>query len=147
MKNFLNILFLLLCLVCILTSGCGKKRFAGVVPAEGTVTYNGEPLDDAKVMCYAVQERADNVPVVAATDQNGRFVLRTNGEVNGAFPGSYKVVVSKSKIIGYDKNGETGEDIAIYDLAIPQKYSQSGTTDLLITIPPKGDKNLVITLE
>jgi len=146
MKN-LNTLFLVVCFVCLLTIGCGKKsRFPGVVSAEGTITYNGAALDDAKLLFYPTEVKQDNVVTVSQSDSNGRFVLRINGEVDGTYPGTYKVVVVKSKMTGYKKD-EEGNDIPQYALATPQKYSTEHSTPLEVTIPPKGDKNIEIKLD
>jgi hypothetical protein len=95
-------------------------------------------LDDAKLLCYPTEERADNAVTVSQTDESGRFVLRTNGEVDGAYPGTYKVVVVKSKVTGTRKDPETGDDLPVYGLATPQKYSLQNTTDLVITVPPNA---------
>ena len=146
MKN-INTLFLVICFVCFLTIGCGKaNRFPGVVPAEGTITYNGAALDDAKLLFYPTETRQDNVVTVSQSDSSGHFVLLTNGEVAGAYPGTYKVVVVKSKVTGHRKD-EEGNDVPIYTLATPQKYSTEHSTTLEITVPPKGDKNIAINLE
>ena len=148
--NVMKKLYRLLIFVCflgVLSSGCGKGRFAGVVPAEGIVMYNGSPLSDAKVLFYPEVIREDNVMPVSITDQNGRFVLLTHGEARGAFPGSYKVVIIKHKIVGYQPHEETGEDMPVYGLATPDKYAQESTTDLVVTIPERGSRELNITLE
>ena len=144
MRKFLSA-GICVCLVCILIGGCGQNRFPGVVPAEGIIMLSGEPLDGANVIFYPEEVRADHVVVVSQTDQDGRFVLRTHGEVNGAYPGSYKVVVSKSRFVGYiNNNPENGRE---YALVTPIKYSQQSTTDLVITIPPGGDRNIMVNLE
>ena len=143
MKQFLSV-GLCLCLVCLLVAGCGQNRFPGIVPAEGVVLFNGVPLEGANLIFYPEEIRDDHVVVVSQTDQNGRFVLRTHGEANGAFPGNYRVVVTQSRFVGYiNNNPENGRE---YTLATPVRFSQQRTTDLVVTIPPGGDRNIAIDL-
>ena len=146
MKNVCTLLFFVCCLG-ILTAGCGKNRFPGIVPGEGTVTFNGSPLADARLLFYPETPREDNVITVARTDQNGRFVMKTNGESDGAYPGNYKVVVVQSVVTGVRKDPETGDDIKEFGLATPRKYSSESTTDLTLTVPERGSRDLVLTLQ
>jgi len=149
MKNITKILGIgaFYCLVCVLITGCGNNRFPGIVPAEGVITFQGAPLDDARLLFYAQEPRAEDFAVVARTDQEGRFVMRTNGEVDGALPGEYKVVVVKSVVTGTRKCPESGDDVTLFGLATPQRYSQQATTTLRVTVPPGGDRNLAINLD
>ena len=102
--------------------------------------FDNAPLEGATLLLYNLDGR-DHIPTVGVTDVNGRFVLRTHGEEVGAYPGTYKVVVTKTVLV------RMVDDDAITELATPEKYSLASTTDLVVTIPPNGDKNIVITLQ
>jgi len=73
-------------------AGCGGGEL-DVVPATGTVTLDGQPVEGATVTF--VPQDADGRTATGTTDQSGKFVLQTAGAGEGALPGKYKVTVSK----------------------------------------------------
>jgi len=78
-------------------AGCNNPdaRFSRV---EGTITYNGEAVEEAFVTFMPASGEGE--PATGLTDANGRFTLTTPGAQNagsGAVPGEYVVRVSKSE--------------------------------------------------
>jgi hypothetical protein len=83
--------------VCLLTAtaavGCGaKSELEGVVPAAGTVTYQGQPIEGAAVI---FSPEAGGTAAAGRTDASGRFQLTTLTANDGALPGKYQVGISK----------------------------------------------------
>src|SRR5690349_16946793 len=73
----------------LLSLGCGSN----LVPAEGTVTLDGQPLANASVGFVPDEEGLQTAS--GTTDKNGRFRLMIGDRKAGALPGKYKVLVSK----------------------------------------------------
>jgi len=71
--------------------GCGS----GLSPVTGVVTLDGAPVDNASVTLVSEDGKT---MYVGATDSTGNFTIATGEEV-GAKPGTYKVLVVKTKHI------------------------------------------------
>lgn len=152
---------LTLCMGVLASVGCNKKRMKGLVPAQGVVTLNGEPVAEAMIMFTPAQIGTDALAASTMTDSNGKFKMTTVDPGDGVFPGDYSVTVVKDEMQGgltleqarlnaqnpdeARKNGSSDEAMVIHHL--PAKYSDMNTTDLKITIPSSGQKNLEIALE
>ncbi|WP_131282752.1 carboxypeptidase-like regulatory domain-containing protein [Blastopirellula marina] len=79
-----------LMLGCLLASiGCGGPKY-GAMPVEGTVTLNGAPLPNARVMLFPKAGR----PAAGITDDAGHYVLAYTVSVTGTPPGTYRVEIS-----------------------------------------------------
>ena len=74
--------------------GCGDK----LVPVEGTITLNGEPVAGATVLFFAQEGDSGRIQPAGATDSQGHFALHTKTSV-GALPGKYRVSVSRILIV------------------------------------------------
>jgi ABC-type phosphate transport system substrate-binding protein len=150
-KFFTSALTALLVLV---LAGCGNQdsRFSRV---EGTVTYNGQPLEGAVVSFQPVAQ--DGVPASGTTDANGRFSLTSVGAAGGgtgAMPGEYVVAISKRDTPppdpdqeAYDRGDITYDELqtrlsardsqargATRRSLIPERYSTGRTSDLTATV-------------
>jgi hypothetical protein len=96
--------------------GCGQKELTkkDTFPAQGKLTYNGEPVRFALITLEPV-ERGKGEPADARTDENGDFVLRTysNEEPDGAVPGEYKVTVEPGRglLPGYAERKDKPSDV------------------------------------
>jgi hypothetical protein len=75
-------------------SGCGGRN-AKPVPVEGVVTFNGEPVKGATITF--LPDGDGGVQAVGRTGSNGVFRLMTFTSGDGAIPGSYKVVITKTE--------------------------------------------------
>jgi hypothetical protein len=152
----LQIYFAVLLLLLIVT-GCngGDPRSKLLVPASGVVLYNGVPLENATVVFF----NADNHEKQggsAVTTANGKFTISMYGNGDGTYPGNYIVSVSKievksllsdEEILDYERRGEPIPEGKSQTISfVPEKYAAKATTDLHLTIPPKGDKNIKIEL-
>lgn len=90
---------LLLCLLGLLTlTGCGNESYA---PVEGVVTYNGKPLEDAKLIFEPIGDESGNAsgkPSYGKTDGSGRYSLQCPLEdVEGAAVGEHRVRILTTK--------------------------------------------------
>lgn len=80
-------------------AGCSGGSKLKVVPIKGTVKYNGQPLAGASVAFVPTDEKGKTAG--GMTDTQGQYTVTTmetpSKVVDGALPGSYKVMVSKLK--------------------------------------------------
>lgn len=80
-------------------SGCGGDGRPELVPVEGTVTINGEPLAGATVVFKVVDVGGDYArPSQAITDAQGKFTAGTYAIDDGMPIGTYKVGISKKEL-------------------------------------------------
>src|SRR4051812_35475218 len=81
-------------LVVLLLAGCGgygqRANIEKVVPAVGTLTYQGKPLESYQVTLLPTDGRR---PATGITDASGKFKLGTNDVGDGAPPGKNKVAI------------------------------------------------------
>ena len=75
-------------LLCVFAIGCGSEKGPTLAPADGTVTYQGQPLADANVMF--VPEKGPLATGI--TDSDGHFTLAT-GARSGVAVGPAKVAI------------------------------------------------------
>ena len=77
-------------------TGCGDPS-TSIVPVSGTVTFDGQPLDNAEVV-FAPIEKANEINAgpasVGRTDDNGRFSLSLQSGKRGAQVGSHRVGIT-----------------------------------------------------
>jgi len=121
-------------------AGCGSSDPNAIkaVPAGGTVTFKGSPLEVGTVGFLPEKGRS-----ASGTVKDGRFVLSTYGENDGAIPGKHKVtVVATKQKAGSGKRGDEGATVFL----IPQKYSDPDTSELEVEVPPSGSGDLKIEL-
>jgi hypothetical protein len=90
-------------------AGCGgpNPEEVTLVRANGTVTLDGEPLENAIV----VFEAANGVFSYARTDSRGRYVLRFDSKEMGVTPGKKTVRISMNRrIFGLNSKDEGAPD-------------------------------------
>jgi hypothetical protein len=82
-------------------SGCGTR----LVPVSGVATLDGKPLAEVSVTFISEDGKYTSSGM---TDESGNFTLaHTNGP--GAYPGTYKVTVTKyAKVAGYVPGADAG---------------------------------------
>ena len=143
-NSFRNTLMILVCLLALpLLSACNQQGTPGCVPAAGIVTLNGEPVEEASVI-FAPQDTTGAQSASAKTDKNGKFVVTTVKPGDGMLPGEYLVLITKTTVSG--EKSKDGDDRQIVN-HLPPKYGSKGTSDLKVSIPPKGDKNIELKME
>ena len=148
-------------LCCALVGGCSKARLEGLVPAEGVVTLNGEPVEGATVM-FAPKKIDPSRPrgsAQALTDAAGKFKLTTLDPGDGVFPGDYYVTVTKDRVEGgmsldevkrRRENPDSADEPAPEQTLVrelPDQYADINSSGLDQTIPAEGNKNLELALE
>jgi hypothetical protein len=138
----------------LLLVGCGPPP-TKLVPASGTVTYNGEPVEGATVT-FLVEGNA--VVADGKTGADGKFSLSTGGQP-GAPAGKATVGVSKQEGGGAETGPMTKEEMmkltenpamttdeAPKDL-LPTKYASPGTSGLSFEIKADGGNEFSIELK
>jgi uncharacterized protein YfaS (alpha-2-macroglobulin family) len=127
------------------TTGCGSRevsKLPATVSAQGTVTLDGKPVENASVVFLAT---SGSHHATGTTDSAGRFRLKAFPEKDGAVPGSYKVEISKTVITSAGSDGD--EALVNVQYGVPVKYSSSTTSELTAEIPKEGTSNLKFELK
>ncbi|TWU20680.1 hypothetical protein Pla52o_45670 [Novipirellula galeiformis] len=132
--------------------GCNSPASVdGVVPTKGTVNYQGQPVAGATVtFAPDGSGRASS----GFTDENGHFEMTTLQPNDGAMPGKYKVLISKSEVVGalsheesiayMEKNGKE-PTISIKE-SLPVKYKTAKSSDLTADVTEGGENDFTFDL-
>jgi hypothetical protein len=131
--------------------GCNHGGLPGLAPAAGVVTLNGVPVDGATISFAPTSGNPDARSAAATTDKEGKFVVTTLNFGDGILPGEYQVLVTKTTGTGGEgsdeREGGGGRDDRQIVNHVPLKYANKTTSDLSVSISPKGDKNIELKLE
>lgn len=128
-------LALVLCL-----AGCtGGSRLPkpNTVPVTGKVTFKGEAVADATVSFVPTGSHRS---AYAKTDAAGAYKLNTAGNNDGAMPGDYQVIVTKS----VSEGAAASNDIAApqqpvkFKSLLPEKYAQASSSGLTASVKKDG---------
>jgi len=148
------IIFVLLGLsILLLSAGCSKAvRVPGLVKCEGIVTWNGEPVEGARVSF--IPKEANARSAFGMTDAGGKFKVTTLDTDDGIAPGEYVVTVTKRTATrGGPPPGRGGERDAppvreqiTETYFVPRVYSNESTSGLSAVVPVKGVKDLKFEL-
>lgn len=103
-------------IVLLTVSGCGVGGTSGIVPVEGTLTYQGQPVAGVSLQFEPISE---NRASMGATDDNGHFVLIYTIQEKGAEVGKHKVTLDYPE----SELEETPEAVA----KILEKHGPEGT--------------------
>ena len=122
-----------------LAAGCGSDR-PETVPAGGTVTYNGKPVAEARVMFMAEGGR----PASGVTDAEGCFELMTFAPGDGALPGEHVVTVSKRETV-VNSNRPDDPYAPTRDL-LPPRYAKPSESGLSAKVQADGENNFKFEL-
>jgi len=138
----------LLLIVPILT-GCGGS---GPVPVRGRVLLDGVPVAGATVTLVPVD---GGHPADGWTDSDGVFRLKTFKHGDGALPGAYKILVTKTEAIPPPPLAESGDAESVINhykalkatrekkkAALPPIYGDVVRTPLRCTVPLDDDLDL-----
>lgn len=154
----------LVCLYCVtalLSAGCGKgaDNRPARVPVTVTVTYRGAAVEGAVVTLHPAAQ--DGKPAFGRTDAQGRAVLSTFGDRDGAMPGDYAITVVKTE------DGSNAAETPPSEIGampanspggapppppsgprhlLPAKYADVNTSGLRQTIQATGDNNFTLEL-
>lgn len=124
------------CAVLLLTlAGCpstSTRPEVELVPVEGTITLDGQPLASASVMF-------GQGDAVGETDANGHYKL-ARGDRKGVPVGDYQVVVEKW--VTEDGSPYKSDEMSPMDAGakqeVPAKYSNMESTELKATVAAGG---------
>jgi hypothetical protein len=154
---------ILICLCCftIFVTGCSRAKVRGLVPAEGVLIYEGQPLAWT-IIAFAPEDAAGGARLgTAQTDGKGRFVLKTLGDY-GVLPGDYRIAVTKyipnegeNSVADWKaKRQEEGfeepkpqENVFNVVLAIPEKFTTTKNSELKFTVESGGNSDIKIELQ
>jgi hypothetical protein len=105
-------------------SGCGYGK-NDRVPVTGTVTFDGEPVEDG-VITFVPQGGGGEVKKVGATIHGGKYALAAD---RGPLPGNYRVEVVWNKKTGKKVTtpGDTGTTIDETKQVIPPRFNRDTT--------------------
>jgi len=135
--------------------GCGGTRLSGLVPGVGTITLNGEPVEDALILFAPINSEQNQRSASAKSTARGKFSAMTLKHGDGIYPGEYRVTVKKTQTLGDDTvditvlenraiRGVVDDRATVY--LLPIMYNDPTMTDLMVTIPAKGSKSLELKL-
>jgi len=140
----------------LILAGCGgggsDSDRPETVPATGTVTLQGQPVEGANVAFVA--ESAEGRGAVATTDESGHFELTTFEPGDGAIPGKYKVKISKTVTEGglsqeqaqaYDEKGLPHPPTRTKEL-LPPMYKDPNKSGLTEEVTEDGDNEFEFNL-
>ncbi|MCF0234321.1 MAG: carboxypeptidase regulatory-like domain-containing protein [Thermoguttaceae bacterium] len=155
--TFKNILraALALALCCALgllaSAGCKPGGLKGLVPCAGTVTLNGAPVQDAKIIFQPADSGGGQRSAVATTDAEGKFAATTLAPGDGVFPGKYLVTITKYTFVNGPEaeiNDEPEEDAPAPEQAneLPAVYENAEQSGLTIEVPARGVKDASFAL-
>jgi hypothetical protein len=126
-----------LALACLV--GCGDGLT--VVPVQGTVLHDGQPLPNAHVTFQPVGDASDRVGPgsYGVTDGQGRYELKlTTDDRPGAVVGEHRVrVVTNTQ-------SDPDSDLSVNTgVALPSEFLDGSYT---MTVPPEGSEQLDISI-
>lgn len=122
----------------VIVAGCQQSNRLPVYPVKGQVLYNGKPLKGVSLAFHPVDPKNDiGYPAHAKTDEEGRFILTSYVENDGAPAGEYKVALAFEPE-SIDEGADQQKPIAFQ---LPNKYLRKETTDIVVTIQ-KGANDL-----
>jgi hypothetical protein len=138
--------------IVLLLTGCSGAKIPGLVPAEGIVLLDGQPVEEANIVFSPLAGGGDRY-ATSISRSGGKFVLETVGN-RGALPGRYEVMLSKKETV-YTVSSEEAERLEAAGRRIPSettyyipwKYEDTITSGIVIEIGPKGNKDIRIELE
>lgn len=131
--------------------GCGSSTSVdGVVPTSGTVTYQGTPVEGASV---TFSPEMSGRACSGLTDESGRFEMTTLQPGDGAMPGKYTVLISKTEVVGVLSDEEAlaamqaGKErtVSHKDL-LPVKYKSAASSDLSAEVAAGGNNEFEFDL-
>lgn len=130
-------------------AGCGG---VGPVPVGGVVKLDGTPIDTATVTFAPADPSAPGTTNLAycLSDSSGAFQLRTPNNAAGAFPGRYKVTVTKwvypPDVQPPTTVAERKGTINLRKEGMPAVYTTFESTPLVVEVPKSGKTDIVLEL-
>lgn len=124
-------------------SGCGTSG-PRIVPVKGTVYYRAEPVKSGEITFAPISGKGQ--PALALINPDGSFTAKLSDSQPGLLESEYKVIITSFKLrpdqISPSKLATMGND----NLAVPKKYTDQNTTDLIVSITGQ-DRTKEVELE
>lgn len=118
--------------------GCGADSSGPkTVSASGVLTLDGAPVAEAQVILVDVK----GVPAYATSDKNGKFSLMVSDTKKGAVPGTYPVIVTKTKM------DDLGGGNVRLEQGLPDQYGDPAKSGVSVTVPENGTNSIKIELK
>jgi hypothetical protein len=127
------------CLLFVIAIGCGEKSDRiEVFPAHGKVTFNGQPVDGARVVYYPKVAEVDGLKMptpAATTDAAGEYDLESYDPADGAPSGEYTVTV-----VWPEPPPPNAEELGVYDQKdrLQNRFADQAKSGLTATVPEGG---------
>ncbi len=118
--------------------GCGNGR-PETCSVTGQVLYRGRAVPGADVIFLCEGNR----PASAITDEAGHFELTTFTSADGALPGKYAVIISKTAPRNPAQNGSPYPDVK---QLLPRQYTNPRCSGLEVTVSPDGENDFTFEL-
>lgn len=116
-------------------------------PVTGTVTYQGQPLEDYRVYFYASDHPAQE-PATARIDHAGRFSLSVREPDDGAILGINEVWFAYDPELPMQTPGlETPFELPPPKVRLPEKYLDRERASLTIEVTAQGINDLALNLQ
>lgn len=111
-------------------SGCAPGNpWEATHPVVGTIEFKGKPIENAELTFFPLDNSApDTVRPKGKTGADGKFVLGTYTQNDGAPIGKYKVTVVRNEV------SVSRDTIVAKPNDLPQKYANLSSTDLEVEI-------------
>ena len=123
------------CAVAVLLIGCGGPARPKLAQVEGTVTFEGKPLEQGTVVFIPAEGRTATALVI-----DGRLTDLMTYEPGDGLPlGTHRVTVQSVK--------NSGDMYAERESLIPEKFGNPEKSGLTVTITGTGQAPLVIDLK
>jgi len=119
----------------VIFAGCNSaKPIAGSVPVSGTVTFNGQPLEQGEVW-FAPESGGKGQPATGQI-KNGKFTMVTTASSPAVVAGKYKVSIISNKPFTPPKLGTPPNPNAKFEpeSLIPKKYNDIKTSGLEVDV-------------
>jgi hypothetical protein len=114
----------------LLLAGCGENRMK-TARVSGTITYKGKPVPQGSIMF-----QPQSGPAATANISNGKYVLKTYRDGDGAVLGSHKVTVISLE----DQSARLPEERnPLPPPIVPLKYNFPDKSGLTATVEDKAN--------
>jgi hypothetical protein len=130
-----NLCYGVACLVILAAAGCSD----GTVDARGRVLIDGAPVVGGRLLLTPV---AGGPRAFSLVTPEGEFALRTAGESEGAFPGSYRMTLYQP--LGEKLKAQLTRELAGELAATDMTAVYRGPREQLLVIPADGSDQLEI---
>jgi len=125
--------WLVVATVALVVCGCADSQRQ---PVEGTVTFDGSPLESGTIMF--IPEQGTSGPTAGARIENGKFSIAPEGSV---FAGKFRVTITATRPSTTNKvfDYETRQMVIVPEQFIPKRYNDD--SELVVDVDAGGTNN------